>query len=84
MNQEKNLSFEEIESHLDKANIEQYSSASRAKSGDKAIGLPANFCGIYQGVKPILRAILIIPLIPPKIKRAIEIFIQAADAICPI
>ncbi len=83
MDQEKIWTLEEIESHLDKSNIEQYSTKSREAFGVKAIAASGNFCGIYKAVRPILVVITKFPLIPAKIKRAIEIFIQAADTICP-
>lgn len=82
--QEQPLTLEQIETHLKKANLEQYTHSAQAEA--KAIDLGAQLkkiCGVYRGVRPILQVVVNFPLIPASIKNALKTFMSVMDPICP-
>lgn len=70
-----NLTFENVNDHVEKADLETLGAA-----GPEAAG---NICGAYAVVRPILKLLADLPLIPGKWKKALKLFIQFMDAFCP-
>lgn len=75
MSQEKALSFEEVNAHVEKTYNEKHHGVSTAATG--------NLCSIYTVVRPILILISQLPLIPKKWKDAIKTLIAVLDTLCP-
>lgn len=79
------MTFEQIEAHVKKADLSQYEAAGAKGAGGAqphAMQLQ-QICGIYKIVRPILQAILVIPLIPESLKKPIRTFISVMNTICP-
>lgn len=84
MPNEKEWSLEQIEAHLQNADIDQFQEYGEA--GAAAVNpaaLLSRVCGAYRAIKPILRVILNFPLIPSSIKNAIRTFMSILDTLCP-
>ena len=82
------MTLEQIEAHIEKANLGQFAQPQGATRGAdaKSIDLAAQLqrvCGIYRGIRPILQVIVNFPLIPESIKKAIRTFMSVMDGICP-
>ena len=85
---DKNVTFEEIDAHINKANLDVFK-----PGGAKHFAAPAvaaspgdvltKVCGIYHVIKPILQGVLLIPFIPTKWKDAIRTFMSLMDTLCP-
>lgn len=87
--QEPEITLEQIEDHIKKANLEQYDD-SRRTEGMAAAGAQQDLagqlqkvCGIYRGIRPVLKVLLNFPLIPGSIKKALKTFVNVMDSICP-
>ena len=78
-----NLTFEEVDRHIQSADLTAFKSAAGARAGaaDAAAAIP-NVCGIYKIVRLILALLGNFP-IPQKWKDAIKLFMQVLDAVCP-
>ena len=80
------MTFEQIDAHINNANLEQYESmdgqASDAQPAGDATAVLSQVCSVYKIVKPILNGILLIPFIPEKWKKALRVFTKALDSIC--
>jgi hypothetical protein len=73
--------FEEVDKHIQKANLSALQPAGAAASGSAA-AIP-NVCQAYGVVRPILALVAGVPLIPQKWRDAVKAFMQVLDAICP-
>jgi hypothetical protein len=80
------MTYEQIEAHVISANLEQFekpqATGTEGAQADLA-GQLQKVCGIYKVVRPILKAVLAIPLIPEVIKKPIRTFVTVMDSICP-
>lgn len=79
------MTLEQIEEHIKNANLEQYDKP-KAEGIDVQQDLGdqlQNVCGIYRGVRPILKVVSTFPLIPKTIKNAVKMFMKVLDSICP-
>ncbi|MEO6733764.1 MAG: hypothetical protein ABIN01_21250 [Ferruginibacter sp.] len=87
---EKQMTLEQIEAHIKAANFEQYDKpqahAGTAAAPAAALDLGAQLkriCAVYKGIKPILTVVVNFPLIPTSIKNAIKTFMSVMNSICP-
>ncbi|MEQ8361532.1 MAG: hypothetical protein RH948_01620 [Cyclobacteriaceae bacterium] len=78
------LTFEQIESHIAKADLSIYekSSISAKMVETQPSEVLSKLCGIYRVIRPILMALTKFP-IPAKWKQAIQVFIGLMDTLCP-
>ncbi|MEO5929551.1 MAG: hypothetical protein ABIR47_06440 [Candidatus Kapaibacterium sp.] len=86
-NQADALTFEAIDKHINEADLSQFEAGGKhhvmaAIAANPAAALQ-NICGIYKVIKPILQGVLLIPFVPASWKKAIQLFIQTMDSICP-
>ncbi len=84
----KELTFEDVEKHLRKANLGALQSkAKRGVTSKRALAAPAdvlsNICEVWGAVRPIVVLISNAIFLPPHWRRALKILIAALDAICP-
>ena len=81
-----NLTFEEVDKHVQQADLSAFQPAgkhlSATATANPAAAIP-NVCGAYQVIKPILALVANLPIIPKKWKDAIKVFMQVMDTICP-
>ena len=82
-----NLTFEEVDKHIQQADLSAFQPGgkhhlSAAAAANPAAVLP-NVCGAYQVIRPILALVANLPIIPKKWKDAIKAFMQVMDTICP-
>lgn len=79
------MTLEDLEAHLKKANLDQYVKPQAAVAGaQQDLGdVLKSVCGVFKGIRPILSAVVNIPLIPGFIKNALKTFMQVMDGICP-
>jgi hypothetical protein len=83
---EQTMTYEQIEAHVKGLDLAQFEKPQVRGMGDAQADLAGQLqqvCKIYKGVRPILQAILAIPLIPDVIKRPLRTFISVMDTICP-
>lgn len=83
---EKQLSFEEVNAHFEKADIAQYKAGGKHHFTSASVttdpsGVLQKICGIYKMVRNILSWIL--PLLPAKWKEWIKTFMTLMDQLCP-
>jgi hypothetical protein len=79
MNQNEDFkTFEEVEAYVDQLNA----TLSKSKAFDEALGVE-QVCKYYKIIRPILKAVLLLPLIPEKIKVPIRLFMDLMDKLCP-
>ena len=71
-----NLTFEYVNDHIEKADLEALEAAGPEGVIDK-------ICPAYAVVRPILKLIAGLPIIPAKWKKALKLFMQFMDAFCP-
>jgi hypothetical protein len=86
MAQDQQMTFEQIESHIKSANLEQYNkpqAEGMVGAQQDLAGQLQKVCGIYRGIRPILQAIVNFPLVPASIRNAIKTFMSVMDTICP-
>jgi hypothetical protein len=85
---EKDWTFEEIDKHVQQADLNAFAqggahhftaAAAQATPGD----VLKKICAIYKVVRPILVAVSKIPLIPKKWRDAITTFVGLMDQLCP-
>jgi hypothetical protein len=84
---EKQLTFEEIDAHINAANLADFEAGGQKQFTALDVntdpgGVLQKICGIYKVIKPILAAIVLLP-IPAPWKKAIKIFKDLMDALCP-
>lgn len=82
------LTFEQINDHINKADLDSYKEGAanyftEADVKNNPGGVLEKICSIYHVVRPFLKAILLIPFIPESWKKALRIFIELMDKICP-
>lgn len=77
MSNEKQLTFEEVNAH-----IEKHFTADKRQALNQAMGA-GSICNVYHIVRPILVIISSLPLIPSKWKDAVKLLIGTLDAMCP-
>jgi hypothetical protein len=80
-NQNQNMTLEQIESHIQSANLDQFNQP-QAGAADLSAQL-RKICGVYKAVRPVFNAVVSFPLIPGSIKNAIKTFMTVLDPICP-
>lgn len=82
---QKQMTLEQIEEHLQNANLEQYDKpqASGVDAQQDIGDQLQKICGIYRGIRPILEIISKFPLLPRSIRKAIKTFMTVLDSICP-
>lgn len=73
--------FEKLDLTEFKPGGKKYLTASQVKTDPP--GTIEKICSIYYKIRPFLKAILLIPFIPKKIKEAIKIFMDMMDKLCP-
>ncbi len=86
--QEPQMTFEQIEAHIKKANLDQYDkpkpkAAAAAGAQHALTDQLQKICGVYKGIRPILQAVVHFPLVPSSIKKALKTFMKVMDSICP-
>lgn len=81
---DKVLTLEELEAHIDKYDLKALAPGGKQHTAAtaSAAGIP-NVCPAYKMIRPVLKAVLVIPFLSKKIKDAIKAFISFMDAICP-
>ena len=84
---EKEITFEQINDHINKADLSQYQKGAAkhftaADINANAGGVLEKVCGIYHVVRPFLEGVLKFPL-PAKWKEAIKTFMSLMDTLCP-
>ncbi|MBO9659219.1 MAG: hypothetical protein J7527_10385 [Chitinophagaceae bacterium] len=82
------LTFEQVNEHFEKADLSQFQKGGanffEATNVSKAPGdVLQKVCGIYQVVRPFLKLVANLPLIPQKWKDAIKTFTDLMDSLCP-
>ena len=85
---ENELTFEQINEHINKADLSIYKKdgAKHFKAADisaDAGGVLQKVCSIYHVIQPVLQGILLIPFIPKKWKDALRTFIGLMGTLCP-
>lgn len=85
---EKQLTFEEIDAHINAANLADFEAGGQKQFTAMDVntnpgGVLQKVCGIYKVIRPILAAIVLIPLIPAGWKAAIKTFMGLMDTLCP-
>jgi len=79
MMNEKELSLEELNAHVDKYfEPNRYSTKSMTKES-----AGAEICAIYKVVRPILVKVQKFPFLSDKLKNVIKTFVTVLDATCP-
>ena len=82
--QEQPMTLEQIEAHVQEANLDQYAETQGATRAGIDLGAQIQrVCGVYRGVRPVLQVIVNFPLIPESIKKAVRTFMTVMDGICP-
>lgn len=84
------MSYEQIKAHLKQADLQQYE---REEAGDFTAAAPNDMaslteklkrvCNVYQGIKPILQAVVNFPFLPAAIRNGLKTFMNVMNAICP-
>ena len=72
--------FEEVDKHIQNADLSALQSAAATAGGAAAI---PNVCQAYGIIRPILVLVTNLPLIPKKWKDAVKAFMQVMDSFCP-
>lgn len=80
--------FEDINQHIESVDLTAFATggpkavtAAMASSNPELV-LP-RICSIYRTVRPILVVLSTFPLIPPRWREALTIFINVMDQLCP-
>ncbi len=80
--------FQDIDEHIESADLSEFApggkkhvTASMATANPELV-VP-RICSIYRTVRPILVALSTFPLIPPKWREALKVFISVMDQLCP-
>lgn len=90
--EDKNLTFESVNKHFESAGLKKTidetenflkSSAVSAAAAPNPAAVLAQVCRIYKVVRPFLRLILNVPLIPSAWKNALRTFCNLMDTLCP-
>ncbi len=90
--EDKNLTFESVNKHFEspaskktlaETETQLKSSALSAAAAPNPAAILAQVCRIYKVVRPFLRLILNVPLIPSSWKNAIRTFCNLMDTLCP-
>jgi hypothetical protein len=84
----KELTFEDVEKHLAKVDLNALQAmAKKGVSAKAAVAAPAGalsqICQVWKAVGPVVKLIANIPFLPAKFKQALKILIAALDALCP-
>ncbi len=79
--------FEEIEAHLDQSDVLSYQNEAALREFKTMVtanpaGALEKICKVYKGIKPILEAIVRIPLIPAKFRNALKALMAILNTIC--
>jgi hypothetical protein len=80
-NQDQNMTLEQIEAHIQSANLEQFNQP-QAGTADIS-GQLKKVCTVYRSIRPVLNAVVNFPLIPGSIKAALKTFMTVLDPTCP-
>jgi hypothetical protein len=82
---DKKLTFEEVNKHIEAANLTalEKASANTAVAGATAASISGQVCAAYKVIKPILQLIVGTPFIPAKWKTALTIFMNFMNVLCP-
>ncbi len=80
MTNQENLTFEQVDELIRKADLSEYQNADLA-AADIATQL-RRVCGVYRTVRPILNLVVNVPLIPSSWKNAIRTFVSVLNSIC--
>lgn len=84
---EKVLTFEQIDEHIKKSNLEDFLPGGKHNLVAGTIipkeDIGIKICGIYKIIRPILSGILLIPFITEKWKEALRVFMAFLDTLCP-
>jgi len=85
---DKNLSFEEVNAHFEKADLTPFNTGGTKHFNSTmvardAAGTLQKVCAIYKIVRPFLALVSNLPLIPKKWKDAIKTFMSLMDTLCP-
>lgn len=82
MVQEENLTFEDVNQHIESAKLENLSAFAAQDLSELSIDdIKQQICAAYKIIRPILKFIL--RFLPESWKKALEIFMQFMDALCP-
>jgi len=87
MADQKELTFEEIDAHIKRANLADFEPGGKMHvSAGMAAAAPGDVitrvCAIYHTIRPILQGLLLIPFIPGTWKTAIRTFMALMDNLC--
>lgn len=84
---EREYTFEEIDRQIQQADLDAFERGTREVTAEAVAAQPANVlgrvCEIYRAVRPILVVLSNFPLIPERWRRALKIFIDLMDRLCP-
>ena len=86
-NSSSNPTFEEVDKHFESADLSAFQPGGKYHISASAAASPAaaipNVCAIYKIARPFLVLASNFPLLKPKWREAIKLFIQALDVFCP-
>lgn len=82
------MTLEQIEAHIDAANLGQFVKPQAAVEDKAAAALDLgsvlkSVCGVYKGIRPVIQAVVDFVFTPAKIKEALTTFMKVMDQICP-
>jgi len=87
MGDQKQLTFEEIDAHIKRANLADFEPGGKMHvTREMVSAAPSDVitrvCAIYHTIRPILQGLLLIPFIPSSWKTAIKAFMSLMDNLC--
>lgn len=85
---ENELTFEQINDHINKAKLSIFKEGGKKHFGIADIktapgDVLQKVCSIYHVIRPVLQGILLIPFIPATWKQAVKTFLNLMDTLCP-
>lgn len=87
MEQKEPTTFEEIDAHITASLVAvspggKFHMSVQAMQANPAAAIP-NVCASYKMIRPVLKALLLIPFLKASWKTAIQTFISFMDGLCP-
>lgn len=87
MEPKSNLTFEEVDKHIEAADLSAFEVGGKYHVAAGRAAAPADaakgVCAIYKVIRPILVFLSNWPFLPLKWRKALKAFIAAMDVLCP-
>lgn len=83
------FNFDEINQGIQALDIDKYApgggqalTAQQAQQA-QAAGFAESVCPVYKAIRPILQALVNLPILPGSWRKALEVFVTLMDSLCP-